>query len=199
MNQYDRSVTEYRAFLDQVSRKGKGFRREPFDDYRGRVGHRLRNIPGDVLDQWIWENWSDFLRNWAWLGLDGLSFTLEEWPTAMVCDELKAWCHETFEREARAVARDPGQKLLHDPGKYIRENGTWPRPIIVLLNTLGLSEHPNGGELHEPFNLLEGHTRWEMLTAIRIGSLAPYRDTHLAWLCDVDPARVRLNFRYEPN
>jgi hypothetical protein len=138
----------------------------------------LPNFPPDVLGQWFYDHWMQIGDN-SWLDYPSLIFELQDWSfEAIPRDQFGH--EELLTSRARYFAEEidlPERftRLLD----YIRANGTWPRPIIVLDTATQLLERPvwlSSG----PYNLLEGHNRVAGLRYLQ-RSITPL-PTHKVWL-----------------
>lgn len=149
-------------------------RREPFDAWYARVSPAIPQIPRELAEHWLYENWG--VINYDYLDLSGLSatrgtLTLREALAVTVSD---GW-----------GAIEPGTALLDDfveqeewLALHMSRVGTWPVPIVVLDNEDGTAA-PDRPEIGRR-QLLEGHRRLTFLHGLEAaGTAAP---THEVWL-----------------
>ena len=126
----------------------------------------LPNFPPDALLEWPGRHGYQSLRRWGFLPLERLVFVEETWSLT----EL-----------ARIQSHDQGFTAIgpnsHGAGhvsregdwtaNYIRSNGTWSKPILVLSCREELSV---GGRTFAPgYALIEGHTRLSRMLNMPVG------------------------------
>lgn len=169
------------------------FNSESLPDYLSRVRPLVPRYPDCVLEQWLHRHWTCVRSQWAWLGLPGLQFREETWPVERI-NTLPYSNKKNIDGWTEQFKTDPRFQSSY-LGKYMLENGTWPAPIIVILNELGL-KMPNGFPLSSPYDLLEGHHRLAYLRAMHESGVASLQGTHDIWIAEPDPSQV--SEKWEP-
>lgn len=155
-----------------------GGAKEGFPEYLARVRSIGIAYPEDVLEQWFFEHPSG-AATYDWLGLGALRFELREWPTDEVPGpEIAA--SKIVESNIARYERVRGTPRLARIEAYFRENGTWPRPIIVLSNPGGRLQPPGATWCRHPYDLVEGHNRLTVFHCVR-GKVA-VQPRHRWWL-----------------
>jgi hypothetical protein len=181
-------------FLDEIAPRAEEAWPDGQDVFLRRITPLLSNVPRDVIDQWIHQHWKDFRRQWAWLAVRAISFTLDRWSSVRIANEVRATEHDHIERLG---AQEEGWGNLRDNHcacQFMQRNGTWPRPIIVLHNSRGLMFPGTRQPLHEPTHLLEGHRRLACFLGMWRRSL-PLAEDHEIWVAQADPKRA---MRHDP-
>jgi hypothetical protein len=118
--------------------------------------HWLPHFPGDVLLEWFGRHGYDSLRGWAHLPLERLRFEDVSWTL----DQLVRI--QSIDAAFTAVGPEThgGYHLNRNGdwlGEYIRQNGTWPAPIIVIDHDSPAKV--SGYEVPAGLVLVEGHKR----------------------------------------
>ena len=131
---------------------------EDFDSYYDRWPEKLRHVPKCVIETWIYRHWSDYANDWLGIDLSGVGFELIKMNNVQVMKighisdwmkKLDGWGNQLFVDKLRQDTWLAKHMLIH---------GTWPNPIIVAPNE-GNLEHPRGGKMMPPMQLIEGHMR----------------------------------------
>ena len=137
----------------------------------------LPNFPEEVLIEWF--HWHPIvIEEYGFLGFESLQFDHQLWRldqlpgreafrSPSICDHLMS----TFEQRLKE-----GNWLA----SHMAINGTWNTPILLLENSNGDLEFPDGEKMKVPYHLLEGHTRLSFLIALR--ALGKARDSHAVWI-----------------
>lgn len=189
---HDGDVVKYADLLNSIAPQRHGSTLEPFATYNERVGPLLPNWPADALEQWPHRHWRDFRGTWAWLGVDGLSFTAETWSTERIVSDIRFVDHEYFTEYARSFASN--ESARGSPlGEFLIAHGTWPVPILTLRYD-GEYRPPDHCRVHSPFTLLEGHRRLSFLRGILDAKLVSVRPAHDVWVVTARPSKVRRRF-----
>lgn len=156
-----------------------GFDVEQFDEYYARWPKELDNFPRCVVENWVYRHWSDFENLWLERDIERFEFIRVELTNAEVLEILHVgdwletldyWGDELFRNKVRR------ETWL---AKYMLEHGTWPAPIIVATNVMGL-EHPRGLPMH-PNQLIEGHMRLAYLRGMIRHDHPSLRLSHSVW------------------
>lgn len=143
------------------------FRIEPFSDYISRWPKDLAHIPDSVIETWIHRHWPQFQQ---WAPLRPIEWTYEF--RCMKAEEILAISHVNqwmktlaYWGEDLCEGRNRKSTWL---GNYMLEVGTTPSPMIVALNAGGWTHPRERGNpnLHEPYQLIEGHMRLAYLQAM---------------------------------
>ena len=163
---------------------------ETFESYYLRWPQCLSHFPKCVVRQWAYEHNAIFLEKWSKYDLVNWRFSLVNFSK----DNLSKIDHFPDERE-QYLAK--GKCWLETQGHaefgevnvaiYMIRHGTFPRPIIVGTNG-GHLEHPKsrpGEMMVEPYQILEGHTRWAMVLAFLEQQPASLLESHEIWLVDL--------------
>jgi hypothetical protein len=159
--------------------------KESIESYLARWPSKFANIPNNVIEQWIHRHNPQFIEEWVGLSPEKWKFELVEMSNEEIYSiqhldgELKHWDYV-------------GDKILFSDDRYqwlaiyIRENGTFPEPIICAVNA-GHIHHPRGRKdemMMEPYQLIEGHRRIGLIRAMIRKSVATLKSHHKVWLLD---------------
>ena len=162
------------------------FDEEPFEEYLERWPVGLSHIPTDIIETWIHRHWREFQ---VWLPLNPFEWNYEllKFGEAEVMsighnerrmDTLRNWGDDLFDGTHRESTWLGGFMLKH---------GTTPAPIIVLQEA-GEIEHPlDGGQMIEPYQIVEGHMRLAYLQAMfrrKYSAMQASHDVYVATLPD---------------
>ena len=138
---------------------------EPFSEYRRRWPEKYSHIPDAIIESWIHRHWSQF-RDWRTLRPESWTYEIRKFTSSDVlrigdvCDRAAdsiAWGDDLMD------GFKDGEIWLRD---YMLENGTTPAPILVAENAAHIRHPHNGGNMVEPFQLIEGHRRRALLGAM---------------------------------
>jgi len=152
---------------------------EAFDEYYERVKNLLPNFPKAVLKQWLFDHFESVINRYAWLRLEQLSFRQESWDTERIINEIKAWNELAVESWKSAFYRNPDFQI--DPlVTFMRRNGTWPVPPILLDNKHGL-RMPEQSVIAR-WELIEGHHRLAYLRALYESTPSNLEKQHSLWI-----------------
>ncbi|MBQ2905197.1 MAG: hypothetical protein IJE54_01250 [Peptococcaceae bacterium] len=136
----------------------------------------LPHFPDDVLEQWVYENFSIFSSEDRWeIGYDRLRFSEVMITSEMVWDIYDL---PNYYDAGIGYAEICEKTLVTMLSDYMLANGTWPRPIIVLD-----TENSNADGEYEylrPYHLLEGHRRLVYLKRMLDSGLA-VQEHHTIW------------------
>lgn len=130
---------------------------EEREEYVRYARHWLPNFPAEVLIEWPGRHGYQSLNTWGHLPLAALEFEEISWESSRL-SEIRALNSAFTEigpgSQGECHLNRPGDWL----GRYMKEHGTWPAPIVVLHNE---HEHEaQGGDLiPEGRILIEGHQR----------------------------------------
>lgn len=147
----------------------------PFAEWWARVKDDFPTVPENVAQYWLHEHWG--LSPYGDLVSRNYDFTLEEWPARQLWDIRSCWCR--FEPSNVECAAH-GASLVEEAAAmgfatplYMKVNGDFPAPIIVLDNRDGHLPAGEDGRPSEIF-LVEGHRRFNIALHLeRTGSLRP--------------------------
>lgn len=143
----------------------------------------LPNFPDDVISEWIGRHVHSALSEWAHLGFERFSFAKERWPMEKI---------QTIQPRDRTFSEvgpssHGGGHLRSLKGnwlvEFMRSNGTWPVPIVVLENRHSLRDG-TGRPLPEGFVLVEGHRRFAYV--VNLAALGLAKQEHDVWLLRID-------------
>jgi hypothetical protein len=165
---------------------------EPFNSYYARWPKRLANFPECVVNNWVYRHFHDF--KFYTLRFDIAQFQFErtiltnsqvleighvgDWMTT-----LDYWGDDLFQSKFR---RDTWL------AKFMLESGTTPAPIIVALNAAGI-DHPTGGQMRTPMNLVEGHMRLAYLRGMIRHKHPALKSAHPVWMLRIPRTSFMAN------
>jgi hypothetical protein len=114
-----------------------------------------------VLEQWIYLHHQNdqTLQNYAWLDFKKITFEIAQWDIQQL---LKLNLVPMFEN-MRIGYDSPFERLPASEAPYWQANGTWQVPPIILDVATLPHSRPKKAELHGPFQLVEGHSRFRNL------------------------------------
>lgn len=149
-------------------------KKQPFNEFFDNATILLPNFPRDVLDQWVYEAFDCFVSLIVkGIEVDRFSFLEEKWELDRV---LKINDPDNFYESGAGpkINTFPVNRLM----KYMNQNGTWPKPIIVF-DTCN-SSFDNKYEYISSHHLLEGHCRLVYLQRMCDAKL-PVCPKHSVW------------------
>jgi len=177
---------------DKIPRKTDS--NESFEDYYIRWPQCLSQFPKCVIRQWAYDHNSVFLEKWSEYDLTNWQFSLVNFSK----DDLSKIDHFSNERKEYIEKgiywlENNGQSELEDIDvvTYMIKHGTFPCPIIVGING-GHLIHPKsrpGEMMVEPYQILEGHTRWATALAFLEKQPSGLLEKHEIWLVDLKLSR----------
>ena len=135
----------------------------------------LPYFPDDVLEQWVYENYSIFSEDIWDIDYDRLRFS-----EVMINNE-DVW---KIQDAANYYDNGIGEDVITEKTRttelsdYMLYNGTWPRPIIVL--DTENSNVEGDYEYLRPYHLLEGHRRLVYLKRMLDSGLSVQKQ-HKVW------------------
>ncbi len=166
------------------------YEREPFEEVRPRLERFLPNFPICVLEQWAYRHSEQFDQDYWWLGFDGLTFNLESWANSEIMRLIGSKMLDTQDYWGdELVIRKDKMRSSTWLAQYFLTYKTWPKPIIILRNSLAL-KNPDGHSLAEPYHLLEGHMRLAYLRAHIRHKIEGTPKSHGVWVADCDPENI---------
>ncbi len=151
------------------------------ESYIKYAGYWLKQFPDDVRFEWLGRHGYCSLDTWGYLPLERLRFTDESWDFASL-NEIQALDSHTTEIGPDSQGAYHLNRQGDWLGQYIRTNGTWPAPIIVLASA---APHTNscGRSIPAGLVLIEGHCRLSRLLNLPI---TEQQKTHRVWVVRVD-------------
>lgn len=161
--------------------------KERFAEYANRAAPLLPHFPREVLEDWLYRHSSDAIRRYGWLDLRLLRFEKQLWPTQRILSEVRARedrCVEGWKGLFLDGGRDGDSLRNSKLGAFMREQGSWPIPPVVIADTSHLLP-PTGFTLH-PCHLIEGHHRLAYLRAIAQMPQISERPEHEIWVVRVE-------------
>ena len=157
--------------------------REELDDYLKRWPQEYCNFPENVIENWVHRHNPQFISDWSDYNISSWVFELRSMSVEEIMKiehldgELDHW---DYVGDTYINSNDPYQYLAN----YMRNNGTFPEPIIIAENANGI-RHPKGldGEfMKTPYQLIEGHRRLGFLRAMVRLNMATLKDNHEVWV-----------------
>jgi len=152
---------------------------ESEEDYITRMTPILHDWPEELLREWLYRHAGD-QDEYEFLDFQTLRFQREEWPIHKIpgkeAFQDESFCESFSKTFEERVAIEPEDWLA----RYMKANGTWSTPIVLLDNRHGEISAPPGKVLRQPYHLLEGHRRLSFLVALREAGEA--KPTHAIWL-----------------
>jgi hypothetical protein len=148
---------------------GPDYAKESFRDWWPRVKGQFSHIPGDVGDQWLYENWGS--SPYGYLISQPYRFDRTVWDSARL-PEIR---ERTYDWEiGGAKSKNMGRVIIKNLDEYefrtarhLVDHRRFPRPIIVLDNRdghlcKGVPPVPESEDLPASYLLIEGHRRFQM-------------------------------------
>lgn len=164
--------------FDRLSVSGEGEDQEAFEQWHQRVREQIPHVPACVAEHWLYRH--GIHTPYCWLPLGRMRFKQETWDLARVLKIGEGveplWSPgwgEELEKDRHHYESDLGQ--------YMLTNGTWPVPIIVLDNEVGL-RNPDDQALAR-WHLIEGHMRSAYLD--HLAKTGQAQGTHQVWVATV--------------
>lgn len=159
---------------------------ETEDEYIDRVKKLLPNFPEEVIEIWFCEHNSQ-VEGFAKYPLEKLKFELTIFSTNdlplenngadfKVAKNIEQLRNSKYQKNMKSN-NWPMQRIKD----YIFDNGTWPRPIIMLDNKDYLYPEHEGYPSGRPYHLMEGYRRVAVLKFYR--NDANLNAIHKAWVC----------------
>ena len=143
------------SWLELTPRKN-----EEIEGYNYRIGQTYKNIPEEVLQQWLFLHTQnpDMINNYGWIDyykavFSEVSWTEKEISKIQVFSRYKPYVESRSNTESFS-----GFRCISEDKDYWVNFGTWRVPIIVL-KTDTIKTKPDYCELNRPYQLIEGHTR----------------------------------------
>ncbi len=151
------------------------------EDYAARMHIVLPYFPGELLIEWLHRHAASS-DDYCFLGYGDLRFTLEEWDLARIPgrEAFKdgSFC-DSFSSNFDQRAKNSFDWLA----RYMKKNGTWNTPVVLLGNIEGVFLFPNRVPLRQPYHLIEGHRRLSFLVALR--NCGGARKKHQLWIARI--------------
>lgn len=152
---------------------------ESFNNYMARVAHLVPHVPRNVLEHWIYEHYVYIKAEYIELGIENMRFVQESWDSDRIYNDIKSFKGEELGGMGFHVYEiedeDDAENWL---AGYMRDQRTWPVPIIVLKNAeLNL--------LGEPYHLMEGHRRLDYLREIYQEERTTLKSLHEVWVTEI--------------
>ncbi|TCC92407.1 hypothetical protein EZ428_11855 [Pedobacter frigiditerrae] len=134
---------------------------ENFSVYANRVYATgiYQHIPEAVLEQWIYMHHDNewMIKNYAWMDYTTVKFELQEWTVEQL-QGVKAI--DAFENSITGIEDEFNSVCaLEEDELYWEQYGTWRVPPIILDTSSVIGKAPTSAELHQPYQLVEGHSR----------------------------------------
>lgn len=165
-----------------------GINPEPFSDYYSRWPYRLNNFPKEVIEEWIYRHYPNFLE---WYQM----YEISEWTfERKTLTSQETECIEHLEGELDHWL-ELGEDWLNPYGQhqhyevwlrtFMLENGTFPTPIIISEDAGG-KLHPKSRSygddyMQEPLQLIEGHKRLGFIRALIKSNNMNLKNKHAVW------------------
>jgi hypothetical protein len=153
---------------------------EPFESVITRLKNTLPNFPDDVIEQWTYRHFNDFVHDYWYLEYDKLVFSLVKWDLNQIMEieskimtTLDFWGDELYKSKTNFRTKT----WL---GNFFITNKTWPKPIIVFDNTNKLIET----NMFKQFILLEGHMRLAYMRGQIKHGIEQIENQHDIWLVE---------------
>lgn len=166
-----------------------GINPEPFSSYYSRWPYRLNNFPKEVIEEWVYRHYPNFL-DWYQM------YDVSEWIF-----ELRTLTNQEIERIEHLEGElkhwlNLGEDWLNPHGlhqhyeiwlrSHMLKNGTFPTPIIISEDA-GNKLHPKSRSygddyMKEPLQLIEGHKRLGFIRALMKSKNMNIKNKHAAWV-----------------
>jgi hypothetical protein len=143
----------------------------PFSTWWKRTNSAFPNVPEKVAEQWLHRHWGQ--SEFGWLPSSSYEFSEKKYPLSILAEIRTTW--SDFKNDNRPAldqgkficGAHPTRQWPHGDiwlVKYMRDNRTFPVPIIVLDNHDGHLKRVKGAPnwakvLPSALILIEGHTR----------------------------------------
>jgi len=162
--------------------------KEPFSDYLKRLGDELtKNIPLDVLENWIYRHSDGGFEEWVTLEPHKWSYRLDTFTNDQILqvDHVGTWMYDLKTEGKEYVNGAPRSELF--VGQYMLQNGTFPKPIIIAENCENIIHPRMQGEvfMKAPYQLIEGHKRLACLLGMIESDHPNLQDKHQVWLVSI--------------
>ncbi len=158
------------------------FKLETFKSYYARWPKGLRNIPKNVVEEWVYRHNETFLEMWSHMKPEKWSFRRKRLSTNQCLDithipkEIQHYEDVGFRYIRHVHDRD----FVAD---FMLEKGSFPQPIIIARGATSLI-HPKGAHLNDHMTdnqLIEGHRRLGLLRAMAL-SKRKLKSKHKVWV-----------------
>ena len=153
--------------------------KESFESALPRLKKHLPNFPECVLEQWVYRHFDQFYNNYWFLGFDKLVFDKMSFNFNDIM-EIKSKDLRGQDYWGDEFSNQEETRMMTYLAKFMRENKTWPKPIIVF-DTKSVS-NKFGEKFQEPFHLLEGHMRLAYMRALIRYKVAGVKPCHEVWV-----------------
>lgn len=162
---------------------------EEFESYYDRWPAELSNIPKGVVEDWIYRHWRDFSEYWLSLNPQDWQYELRIFLTEDIyrIDHVGTWVEDLDAEGVEYVGETPrGSTRL---ARFMKENGTFPVPIIVAENA-GNIVHPRSVRepMKEPYQLIEGHCRLACIRGMINSNYEGLKNEHEVWIVKIPSA-----------
>lgn len=155
-----------------------GLPSESESDYAARVQSYLPDFPRAIIIQWFYDH-PQCIDQYSWLDYQSLQFTLTKFGNEKLTLPCLA-CNETVVQYRDHFLNGDNSRRMKRIADYIRTEGTWPLPPIILDNPNSKLTAPNGLRYAHPYDLLEGNHRMAVLYALIPKGLV--HSSHNVWL-----------------
>lgn len=136
------------------------------------------DIPKEVIHQWIFPHFNEpnSKKNYSWINLNDMKFTLEERPTEFF-ENLTV-----IKDNLEMVNEYPMNKFAVWHRSFWKKNGTWEIPPIVIDVNSFINGKPETAEITGTYQLVEGHNRLGTLKLVIRDGRIPVAKSHKVWL-----------------
>jgi hypothetical protein len=151
----------------------------------------LPKWPADPFKNWLYEYYSRMGETYGHLRFDLMDFNLEEWTSERVYNDINSHIIDSIDGMGEQIIKN-SLGMLSPIQKYMRLEGTWPIPIIILYNPTGIKSPRNdkSEKYGEPYHLLEGHRRLgyfrnmyrNELKNTKIAGISKLKKSHKLWV-----------------
>lgn len=161
----------HRSWMDLKPNENEDGNQEWFEEYYERIKlkREYQKIPKEVFKQWIHPHHKNYetLNNYSWIDYEYTEFKLVEWnyesiQNINIIENFKEYSESRSKCEKLSDFCCKEKDL-----KYWKEKGTWRVPPIIL-DVMSFNDFkPEWSELKEPFQLVEGHSRFGYLNSMK--------------------------------
>ncbi|MCE7615488.1 hypothetical protein LZT09_12730 [Vibrio fluvialis] len=161
--------------------------KENFTDYLLRVPAELKHVPEDIIRTWFWYHNEQAVEFSKFYDFTKWKFTAKAFTNDQIL-EIRHYDYYLKRLDDKGGEFLKGRMKGYDTADFMRANGTFPEPILVVENGSKHKHHHSIGDetMLEPYHIIEGQRRLGFIRAMIRAGHPKLQASHRAWVATIE-------------